>query len=635
MNIFHGFSIRRKLILVQLVTTFTVLLFFSVYHYIRVSKTYLNLIHTELASITDLVGLSCVSALHFMDQDAAGNVLSTLEPEKKVVNAWIHNTDGGIFAEYHKEGYKTDHFNMPLDSLIMEKHHFIFVSKPILYDNEVIGFISMRYHMDDYQDLVQKNKWATILLFLTGMGAAWLLAFVTQITISNPLLNLMKTVKHISETGDYSIRPVKERDDDIGRLADGICNMLEQIQLRNDERNRADRALHESEEKYRNLVERANEGIMILQDEAVKYVNPGLIKIVEYARDELIGAYFTCFIADDEVSKIKDRYSRRMAGENVPPLYETVIKTKNGKLVDTEINAGIVTYEGRPADLVLLRDITERKLIEKELKRHQETLEEKVAERTAELEIANERLMELDRMKSMFLASMSHELRTPLNSIIGFTGILLMEMTGALNPEQKKQLEMVRSSSNHLLELINDILDISKIESGKVNLSIESFDLMDVVRDVLKSVAPLAERKGLELDSEGESTLPIASDQRRVKQILMNLVGNSIKFTDRGFVKVEVRHPEAKRIVVRVSDSGIGIKEEELKKLFQPFQQMDMTSTKKYEGTGLGLYLTKKIMSHLHGDIQVSSEYGKGSVFTFELPDKWQRETGDEESVDR
>ena len=634
MKIFQGFSIRRKLILVQLVTTFTVLLFFSIYHYVRVSHTYLNLIRSELASITELTGLSCVSALHFMDREAAENILHSLESEQKVVNAWIHNTDGGIFAEYAKDGFENYHFNRPLDSLLIEKKHFMFISKSIAYEDEIIGYISIRYHMDDYNDLMKKNRGAAVLLFLAGMGAAWLLAFVTQITISNPLLNLMKTVKHISETGDYSIRPVKERDDDIGHLADGICDMLEQIQLRDYERTQADKALHESEEKYRNLVERANDGIIILQDGLFKYANPSLIRMAKCSEETLLNSPFIHFIEDAEVDKVISNYEKRIYGENINTMYETRFKTNQGEIIDAEVNAGLITYEGKPADLVIIRDITERKQIEKELKKHQEQLEEMVAERTAELEVANERLMELDRMKSMFLASMSHELRTPLNSIIGFTGILLMEMAGTLNPEQKKQLEMVKSSSSHLLELINDILDISKIESGKVNLSIETFDLMDVIRDVLKSVGPLAERKGLHVKSGGISSIHITSDQRRVKQILMNLVGNSVKFTDQGFVKVNVALQEKDRIVVYVSDSGIGIKEEELRKLFQPFQQMDMTSTKKYEGTGLGLYLTKKIISHLQGDIRVSSEYGKGSTFTFVLPLNWTGEINHEEDPD-
>ena len=475
--------------------------------------------------------------------------------------------------------------------------------------------------------MIQKSKLVTFVLLVIGMIAAWLLAIFTQKTISNPILNLLKTTKRISETADYSIRPVKERNDEIGLLADGITEMLEQIQLWEYQRNHVSEKLQESEEKYRNLVERANDGIVILQDGLFKYVNACLLEMAGCQETDLLEKPFTDFLYHEEVAKVMENYKKRMSGGAVQAMYETRFKKLNGELVDAEVNAGFITYQGQPADLVIIRDITERKKIELELIKHREKLEEMVAERTAELEVANERLLELDRMKSMFLASMSHELRTPLNSIIGFTGLLLMEMAGELNPEQRRQLEMVKSSSNHLLELINDILDISKIESGKVSLAIESFDIVEVADDIIKTVKPIADHKGLDLIYEGSESIPIQSDQRRVKQVLMNLVGNSVKFTDTGQVKVVLKNEGAD--VVQVSDTGIGIKASEQQKLFQPFQQIDMTSTKKYEGTGLGLYLSKKIMDLLHGSISMTSEYGQGSIFTITLPLDWLEENND------
>lgn len=635
MSFLKGFSIKRKLIFIQMATTFAVLFIFSIFHIVRDTRVYLNSVHRELSSMTELIGFSCVSALHFFDKSGAEGILATLAAEDHVVNAWLHNADGDLFAEYNKEGTAEFNLDSPLDKKFLKKTDFMISSRPIIYENETIGFISIRYDMSGYNQLILKNKLISLFIFAFGMGAAWLLAVFSQRTISNPIVRLLKTMKEISDTGDYSLRLPKERNDEIGHLSDGICEMLEQIQLREKERNRMNTALQESEEKYRELVERANDGILILQDGLFKYVNPSLIEMAGRSEEDLLGSPFVDFVHEDEVSKVVTNYQKRMLGETVYTMYETRFKTGKGNYIDAEVNAGFISYLGKPADLVFIRDITERKQIEKELRKHQEQLEEMVADRTTDLEIANERLMELDRMKSMFLASMSHELRTPLNSIIGFTGLLLLEMAGDLNPEQRKQLEMVKSSSNHLLDLINDILDISKIESGKVNLSIASFDLMEVVEDVLKAVTPLADHKGLQLIHEGPSSLQIKSDQRRVKQILMNLAGNSVKFTEAGFIKITVRKEESKSVVVTVQDTGIGIKKVELNKLFQPFQQIDMTSTKKYEGTGLGLYLTRKIMTHLQGEISVTSEYGQGSTFTFVLPLQWKKEPRDEESSDR
>ena len=243
-----------------------------------------------------------------------------------------------------------------------------------------------------------------------------------------------------------------------------------------------------------------------------------------------------------------------------------------------------------------------------------------------DLKDAMEELKELDRLKSMFLASMSHELRTPLNSVIGFTGWLLMGMEGDLNEEQRKQLTMVKFSANHLLDLINDILDISKIEAGKMELSIEKFEIVEIVNDVVSSVLPLAKDKELGLMYDIPKEIILNSDKRRIKQILMNLVSNAIKFTDQGNVKIEVKLLNNKDLEVTVSDSGIGIKKEDIEKLFQPFQQIDMSSSKSHEGTGLGLYLCKKILDLLHGEISVTSQFGKGSEFKFIIPIEFKEE---------
>jgi len=271
-------------------------------------------------------------------------------------------------------------------------------------------------------------------------------------------------------------------------------------------------------------------------------------------------------------------------------------------------------------------DITELKEAQKALQRAHDELEEKVAERTQELSQANLRLQELDRLKSMFLASMSHELRTPLNSIIGFVSWLLMGMEGDLNEEQDKQLTMVKNSAAHLLSLINDILDISKIESGKVDLSIEAFDVAEVAEEVAETVLPQTKEKGLALTVNVPEGIKLRSDKRRVKQVFMNLASNAIKFTDQGSVTVTGRIVDKSGLEVTVADSGSGIREEDMKKLFQPFQQIDMSSTKKHEGTGLGLYLCKKLMGFLNGTISARSQYGEGSAFTFTLPLEWHEE---------
>ncbi len=269
--------------------------------------------------------------------------------------------------------------------------------------------------------------------------------------------------------------------------------------------------------------------------------------------------------------------------------------------------------------------------LHEELRRHAEELEQRVAERTRELAVARDRAEAADHLKSAFLATMSHELRTPLNSIIGFTGILLQGLAGPLNPEQTKQLGMVRVSARHLLELINDVLDISKIEAGQLEVRAECFDLAASARRVAAVVTPHAAKKGLVLTLTAPAGLPqMVSDRRRVEQILLNLLNNALKFTERGQVTLTAETvgdfqrspalPPVPAVRLRVADTGIGIKPDDLALLFQPFRQLDTGLTRHHEGTGLGLAICRRLAGLLGGEIRAESEWGRGSTFTVSLP---------------
>ncbi len=256
-------------------------------------------------------------------------------------------------------------------------------------------------------------------------------------------------------------------------------------------------------------------------------------------------------------------------------------------------------------------------------------LEQRVQDRTRELQIAKDAAESADRIKSAFLATMSHELRTPLNSIIGFTGILLQGLAGPLNPEQRKQLEMVRDSARHLLALINDVLDISKIEAGQLEVHWESFDLRASIDKIAGIVKPLAEKKGLALHVKLGSEIGILiSDARRVEQILLNLLNNAVKFTERGAVSLAAEiDPDRNQsgvpmIRISVADTGIGIRLEDRDLLFKPFRQIDTGLSRRHEGTGLGLAICRRLTDLLGGEIAMTSEWGKGSVFTLILPVK-------------
>ncbi len=246
-----------------------------------------------------------------------------------------------------------------------------------------------------------------------------------------------------------------------------------------------------------------------------------------------------------------------------------------------------------------------------------ERFEQTLQEKNVELENAS-------LAKDRFLASMSHELRTPLNAVIGFTGTLLMKLPGPLNTEQEKQLRTIQTSSRHLLSLINDLLDLAKIESGNVELKMETVSCQSVMEEVSATLRTLAESKGLQFEVRLPGhEITVSTDRRSLTQILINLANNAIKFTEKGAVRLELaerRRDGHTTAEIRVVDSGVGIRKEDQSKLFQAFMQVDNSSTRAYEGTGLGLHVSQKLAAMIGGRISFESEYGQGSQFTLSLP---------------
>jgi PAS domain S-box-containing protein len=361
------------------------------------------------------------------------------------------------------------------------------------------------------------------------------------------------------------------------------------------------------EQRYQDLVEHANDIIFTLDlKQTVTSMNRAGERILGYTRKEAGGMPLSRLLPPVWREEIADGADRVSAGDPYPNR-EWELAARDGRRTPVEVSLQSIRKRGRTVGLLgIARDISERKRAEDEMLHAKEAAE-----------AAN-------RAKSEFLANMSHELRTPLNAVIGYS-----EMLQEIAEERDEQdmlvdLRRIQTAGKHLLGLINDVLDLSKIEAGKVQLSIERFAVAPVVHDVAGTLQSLVEKNANTLDVACEEDLgQMVADQTRTRQVLLNLLSNAGKFTERGIIRLEakrVRNENANWVEFRVSDTGIGMSAEQIDRLYRPFMQADASTTRKYGGTGLGLAISLRLCQMMGGSLSVESQLGRGSTFTVRLP---------------
>jgi PAS domain S-box-containing protein len=408
------------------------------------------------------------------------------------------------------------------------------------------------------------------------------------------------------------------------------------------DRKQAEKARHESEERFRTIVETAPSLLIITDTKGNNlYISPNCEEITGYTQEELLGELLL-WVHEDDTLRAKELFERTFGEGLGYKNFEYKIVKKNGEVRYVSSSWDPLKVEDGKFNGIVFQtiDITERKQAEAELQKLNEELEVRVMERTNQLseskqalenlvgdlnrttnnlKSANVRLQELDHMKSMFIASTSHELRTPLNSIIGFSSVLIEGWMGEINPEQKEQLQLIHMAGEQLLALINDIIDISKIEAGKLETDIQEFRLKEVIDEAVSIVKNSIDEKELDLEVEVEDTA-IVSDRRRLLQCLLNLLSNAVKFTEKGKITLHAKTINS-MTNISITDTGTGIMPDDIKKLFAAFVRLESSLSAKTQGTGLGLYLTKKLTEDvLDGTIEVTSEYGIGSTFKLNIP---------------
>ncbi|MGA1844317.1 MAG: ATP-binding protein [bacterium] len=507
---FQSISIKRKLILIILLTSWITLLVASIAFIAKDIVTFRQAMVKDVTSIAQVVGMNSSGALVFNDPRTAENNLSALRSKPNVTFACIYDRDGTVFATFFGKDtgdaftppppQKTGHY--------FQKGHLCLFQQ-ILLEQEMIGTIFIQTDLSEIHSRIKQSGAIVGIIISVAFLLAMMLSFLLHRVVSEPVLNLAMIAKTISKERDYSIRAHKRGQDEIGTLIDGFNEMLDEIQKRDNE--------------------------------------------LESHREHL----------------------------------EEMVADRTAKL-----------------------------------KRQQKDLKEalnRAEQLTIEAQSAN-------RAKSEFLANMSHEIRTPMNAILGFTDLLDSRIN---DREQKAYLKSIKSSGKSLLTLINDILDLSKIESGKMELQLEPVNPYSIFSEIKHIFSPNIFDKGINFFLEVDPTLPanLLLDEVRLRQILFNLVGNAVKFTDKGYIKLSARNMAKQEekdtvdVMIVVEDTGIGIAPGSLKTIFEAFRQQDGQSTKIYGGTGLGLAISKRLVEMMGGVISVQSTPRKGSTFEILLKD--------------
>jgi PAS domain S-box-containing protein len=469
-------------------------------------------------------------------------------------------------------------------------------SDPTQAGTRIIGFV--RIGIDRraiHEQIAAFRSLVAPITLVFAVLAGVIMLLVVWLTVVRPIEAVRRAASSVA-AGDLATRAQVTSRDEIGELAKDFNSMIEQVSHKSEE-------LHSTAQLLNGILAGVSDSAVTALDMKGRIVtfNRGAEKVFQCQAHSMLGRPFTDLLMPAEHQRLTDTLSLTSVGSEVVERFEACRPDETGFPLLLTINLRTDSARQVVGYVAVGRDLT-REEFERELL------------------VRNKELEQASQAKSEFLANMSHELRTPLNAIIGFSELLHDGMLGELTEEQKSSAYSILDSGKHLLGLINEVLDLSKIEAGKMQMSMELVQVTEVVATAIAVARPLAEKKRLLLDEPSPSNLMVNADPVRLRQILLNLLSNAIKFTETGgSVIVRVR-TERGMVGVEVEDNGIGIPADKLGGLFEKFQQLEDVHTKRYGGTGLGLALSRALTEMQGGTITVRSEEGRGSCFTVWLP---------------
>jgi signal transduction histidine kinase len=632
-RVFRDASIKRKVVLITMVTSSVTLLLAGATYVTYDLITFRHAMTRDLVILAQIIGGNSTGALAFDDDRTAKQTLASLSAEPHIVAACLYGKDGRLFATYDREprasgGTGGARCRVP-------ERGYLDVSRPVLLDGDAVGAIYIKSDLQEFYSRLERYASIGVMVMLASSLVGWLLSARLQRVISAPILHLVETAKAISDQMDYSVRAVKRSDDEVGRLIQGFNDMLAQIEKRDAALTRLSNNLNQL---YR--LSTSMQEPLSLQEQ--------LTRVLEGARQVVVIDRFYIWAVVPEAQKLSalagagfsEDEGKEFEGAEIPlaeagamekayregtplvfnatnplppelrlkPPYSAMkaIRTKSFLVIPMIARGqtvGLLTadnkWTGAPIEsqtVDLLQIFASHAAVAVENAR----LFREIEEKSQQLEVAS-------RHKSEFLANMSHELRTPLNAIIGYSEMLQEEARELGQDSFEADLQKINGAGKHLLELINGVLDLSKVEAGKMELYLETFSVRAMVDDVAPLIQPLAEKNGDQLDIHiAQNVGAMRSDLTKVRQSLFNLLSNACKFTERGTVSLTAARetaPAGDSVVFTVRDTGIGMTPEQMGRLFQEFSQADADTARKYGGTGLGLAISKRVVEEMGGEI--------------------------------
>jgi signal transduction histidine kinase/DNA-binding response OmpR family regulator len=663
---FRTLSIKGKLMLITMLTSSVALLVASAGFLVYDLVAFRARMSQDLMTEARIIGANSAAGLAFHDERAVGEILAALKARDETVSAALYTPNGELFASYLRAG-AAGLPPRPQGSGYHFENDRLEVSQQIVLHGEALGTLQIVSDMRHWDARLKRYFNIVFFLMVGAAGIAFLFSSKLQTVISRPILDLERTMRTVSSHKNFALRAPKAHDDEVGALIDGFNTMLSEIQQRDSavqaanenlqartrelEQEIAERLRTQEELKSLNatLEQRVAERSAAAEQRSLELARSQhalekqtriLQSILNSMSDGVIVAdeaggfilfnpaaenILHCRLTEAPTETWSERFGFHLpdAVTPYPPDEFPLVKAIRGHAV--EAADVFVRHSGVPEGLWVSVNATPLRDEEGVLHNGVAVLHNITTHKRAEEALlkAKDAAEAANRAKSQFLANMSHELRTPLNAIIGYSEMLQEQALDSGQDESIPDLQKIHSAGRHLQSLIDHILDLSKIEAGKLELFLETFDVGDVIRDVLTTIGPLVERNGNTLQANYPNLGVIRADMTRLRQILFNLLSNACKFTERGSVRLEAFRSATggtEWIHFRVTDTGIGMTPEQSSRLFQEFTQVDASTTRKYGGTGLGLAISRRFSEMMGGEISVESALGEGSTFTVRIP---------------